>query len=72
MARDMKVYEKFMKALVEERIPVVVFLVNGVKLQGIVEDFDDVSVILKRDINSQILYRHSLSTIVPQRETGAV
>lgn len=57
-----------MKSLEEDKILVVVFLVNGVKLQGFIEDFDEVSIILKREQNVQLLYKHAVSTIVPQKE----
>jgi host factor-I protein len=66
MARDGKVYEKFLKELIEETIPVVIFLVNGVKLQGVISDFDEISIILVREQSVQLLYRQAISTIVPQ------
>lgn len=69
MAKDTKVYEKFMDNLIDQKTPVVVFLINGVKLQGVVDDFDEVVLLLKRDQNIQLLYRKAISTIVPQYRT---
>ncbi|MGY8962789.1 MAG: RNA chaperone Hfq, partial [Rhodospirillales bacterium] len=45
--------------------PVTVFLVNGVKLQGIVTWFDNFSVLLRRDGHSQLVYKHAISTVMP-------
>ena len=47
------------------KVPVTVFLVNGVKLQGIVTWFDNFSVLLRRDAHSQLVYKHAISTIMP-------
>ena len=69
MAKDAKVYDKFITKLVEGKTSVVIFLINGVKLQGIIDDFDDVSVVLRKDPYVQLLYRHAISTIVPQYKT---
>lgn len=55
-----------MNDLKDEKTPVIVFLINGVKLQGVIDDFDEVVVILKRDQNVQLLYKKAISTIVPQ------
>lgn len=66
MAKDSKVYDKFINNLMDEKISVVIFLINGVKLQGVIDDFDEVSLILKREQNVQLLYRQAISTIVPQ------
>jgi host factor-I protein len=46
-------------------MPVTIFLVNGVKLQGIVTWFDNFSVLLRRDAHSQLVYKHAISTIMP-------
>ena len=69
VAKDAKVYDKFITKLVEGKTSVVIFLINGVKLQGIIDDFDDVSVVLRKDPYVQLLYRHAISTIVPQYKT---
>jgi host factor-I protein len=68
MSKDNKVYDKFLSNLVNESVPVVIFLINGVKLQGTISDFDEVSIILVREQNVQLLYRHAISTIVPQNK----
>lgn len=59
--------EPFLNALRKERVPVSIFLVNGIKLQGQVESFDQF-VILLRNTVSQMVYKHAISTIVPSRE----
>lgn len=46
-------------------MPVTVFLVNGVKLQGIITWFDNFSVLLRRDAHSQLVYKHAISTVMP-------
>jgi host factor-I protein len=49
----------------KSKMPVTIFLVNGVKLQGIVTWFDNFSVLLRRDAHSQLVYKHAISTIMP-------
>ncbi|MDR1598104.1 MAG: RNA chaperone Hfq [Holosporales bacterium] len=71
MARDSKVYEKFVGNLVSGKVPVVIFLVNGVKLQGVISDFDEISIVLVRDQNVQILCRQVVSTIIPQSRSDS-
>jgi host factor-I protein len=66
MAKETKVYEKFLGNLVTNKTSVTVFLINGVKLQGVIDDFDDCSVVLKKDQYVQLLYKHAISTIIPQ------
>ena len=58
--------DPFLNALRKERIPVSVFLVNGIKLTGQVESFDQFVVLLKNSV-SQLVYKHAISTIVPSR-----
>jgi host factor-I protein len=55
-----------LNALRKERVPVSIFLVNGIKLQGQVESFDQFVVLLKNSV-SQMVYKHAISTIVPAR-----
>ena len=55
----------FLLKLQKEEISVTVFLVNGVKLQGIVTHFDDESLLLRRDGHTQLIYKHAISTIMP-------
>lgn len=55
----------FLNALRRAKTPVTMFLVKGVKLQGIVTWFDNFSVLLRRDGQSQLIYKHAISTIMP-------
>lgn len=55
----------FLNALRRTKTPVTMFLVKGVKLQGIVTWFDNFSVLLRRDGQSQLIYKHAISTIMP-------
>ena len=55
----------FLNALRKGKIPVTMFLVKGVKLQGIVTWFDNFSVLLRRDGQSQLIYKHAISTVMP-------
>ena len=55
-----------MNVLRKERIPVSIYLVNGIKLQGQVESFDQFVVLLKNTVN-QMIYKHAISTVVPSR-----
>ena len=49
----------------KQKIPVTVFLVNGVKLQGIITWFDNFCILLRRDGHSQLVYKHAISTVMP-------
>ncbi len=66
MAKGQTLQEPFLNALRRERVPVSIYLVNGIKLQGQVESFDSY-VILLRNTVSQMVYKHAISTIVPAR-----
>src|SRR2546425_627832 len=55
----------FLNSLRRSKTPVTMFLVKGVKLQGIVTWFDNFSVLLRRDCQSQLIYKHAISTIMP-------
>lgn len=68
MAKDTKVHDKFVDSLVDDKTMVVIFLINGVKLQGVIDDFDETSLVLRRDQYVQLLYRQAISTIVPQNK----
>ncbi len=59
------VQDVFLNKIRKEKQSVTVFLVNGVKLQGIVTWFDNFSVLLRRDGHSQLVYKHAISTIMP-------
>ncbi|MEO1043045.1 MAG: RNA chaperone Hfq [Pseudomonadota bacterium] len=56
----------FLNEIRKQKVPVTVFLVNGVKLQGIVTWFDSFCVLLRRDDQTQLVYKHAISTIMPQ------
>lgn len=58
--------DPFLNALRKEKIPVSVFLVNGIKLQGVIEAFDQYVLVLKNAV-SQMVYKHAVSTVVPSR-----
>jgi host factor-I protein len=55
----------FLNAIRKQKTPVTMFLINGVKLQGVVTWFDNFSVLLRRDGHSQLVYKHAISTIMP-------
>lgn len=57
----------FLKALVAERVPVSVFLVNGIKLHGVI-DYFDINVITLKSTITQMVYKHAISTIVPSHD----
>ena len=63
--RSQNVQEVFLNAIRKEKVPVTVFLINGVKLQGIVTWFDNFSLLLKREAHVQLVYKHAISTIMP-------
>jgi host factor-I protein len=65
--RGHSLQDPFLQALQKERVPVSVFLVNGIKLQGQIESFDQF-VVLLRGSAVQVLYKHAISTIVPARD----
>lgn len=66
MSKGHLLQDPFLNALRKERIPVSIFLVNGIKLQGQVESFDQFVILLKNSV-SQLVYKHAVSTIVPAR-----
>jgi host factor-I protein len=66
MSKGQSLQDPFLNALRRERVPVSVFLVNGIKLQGQIESFDNFVVLLKNSVN-QMIYKHAISTIVPAR-----
>jgi host factor-I protein len=66
MAKGQSLQDPFLNALRKERIPVSIYLVNGIKLQGQVDSFDQFVVLLKNNV-SQMVYKHAISTIVPSR-----
>ncbi|PLK58755.1 RNA chaperone Hfq [Candidatus Palibaumannia cicadellinicola] len=66
MAKGQSLQDPFLNALRRERVPVFIYLVNGIKLQGQIESFDQFVILLKNTI-SQMIYKHAISTVVPSR-----
>lgn len=66
MSKGHSLQDPYLNALRKERIPVSIFLVNGIKLQGQVESFDQFVIVLKNTV-SQMVYKHAISTVVPSR-----
>ena len=67
MSKGQALQDPFLNALRKERVPVSIYLVNGIKLQGQVESFDQFVVLLKNSV-SQMVYKHAISTVVPSRQ----
>ncbi|MBL8673182.1 MAG: RNA chaperone Hfq [Alphaproteobacteria bacterium] len=63
--KSQNVQDVFLNHIRKGKIPVTVFLVNGVKLQGIITWFDNFSILLRRDAHSQLVYKHAISTVMP-------
>lgn len=63
-AKGAQLQDSFLDILRRERIPVSIFLMNGIKLQGQIDSFDQCVVLLKKNVN-QMIYKHAISTIVP-------
>jgi host factor-I protein len=63
--KSQNVQDVFLNYIRKNKTPVTVFLVNGVKLQGIVTSFDNFSVLLRRDGHTQLVYKHAISTVMP-------
>ncbi len=66
MAKGQSLQDPFLNALRKERVPVSIYLVNGIKLQGQIDSFDQFVVLLKNSV-SQMVYKHAISTVVPAR-----
>ncbi|AET56563.1 RNA chaperone Hfq [Salmonella enterica] len=66
MAKGQSLQDPFLNALRRERVPVSIYLVNGIKLQGQIESFDQFVILLKNTV-SQMAYKHAISTVVPSR-----
>lgn len=65
--RSQNVQDVFLNYIRKNKAPVTVFLVNGVKLQGIVTWFDNFSMLLRRDGHTQLVYKHAISTVMPSQ-----
>jgi len=63
--RSQNLQDNFLNHVRKEKVTLTVFLVNGVKLQGVVTWFDNFCLLLRRDGHSQLVYKHAISTIMP-------
>lgn len=66
MSKNHLLQDPFLNELRKEKVPVSVFLVNGIKLHGVVDSFDQYVLMLKNSI-TQMVYKHAISTVVPSR-----
>jgi host factor-I protein len=66
MAKGQSLQDPFLNILRKEKVPVSIYLVNGIKLQGQVDSFDQFVILLKNSVN-QMVYKHAISTVVPSR-----
>jgi host factor-I protein len=66
MSKGHSLQDPYLNTLRKERIPVAIYLVNGIKLQGQIESFDQFVVLLRNSV-SQMVYKHAISTVVPSR-----
>ena len=64
-ARSLSLQDHFLNSVRRAKLPLTIFLVKGVKLQGVVTWFDNFCVLLRRDGHSQLVYKHAISTIMP-------
>lgn len=69
MAKMQSLQDPFLNLLRKERVPVSIFLINGIKLQGQIESFDQFVILLRSNV-SQMIYKHAVSTIVPARNVN--
>lgn len=65
--KSQNVQDVFLNYVRRQKMAVTIFLVNGVKLQGIITWFDNFSILLRRDAHSQLVYKHAISTIMPSQ-----
>jgi len=71
MASDRQnLQDAFLNHVRKAKIPVTVFLINGVKLQGVITWFDNFCILLRRDGQSQLVYKHAISTIMPAQNVS--
>ncbi len=66
MKKGQNLQDTYLRLLAEERVPVSIFLINGIKLQGTIDSFDQFIVTLK-NVATQVIYKHAISTIMPSR-----
>jgi host factor-I protein len=63
--KQQNLQDSFLNHVRKQKVPVTIFLVNGVKLQGVITWFDNFCLLLRRDAQSQLVYKHAISTILP-------
>jgi host factor-I protein len=63
--KSQNVQDVFLNYVRKQKMPVTVFLVNGVKLQGVITWFDNFSMLLRRESHAQLVYKHAISTVMP-------
>lgn len=66
MKSSNSVQDEFLDILRKEKVQVSIFMVNGIKLQGVIEDFDQFILTLK-NVNTQVVYKHAISTVMPSK-----
>ena len=66
MSKGHSLQDPFLNVLRKEKVPVAIYLVSGIKLQGQIESFDQFVIVLKNTVN-QMVYKHAISTVVPAR-----
>ena len=67
MSKGHSLQDPFLNVLRKEKVPVAIYLVSGIKLQGQIESFDQFVIVLKSPVN-QMVYKHAISTVVPARQ----
>ena len=67
IAKGLNLQDNYLNQLRKDKIPVVIYLTNGVRLKGIIKRFDNFVIILKEN-NQSLIYKHAISTIVPEKE----
>lgn len=67
MSKGQSLQDPFLNELRKEKVPVAIYLISGIKLQGQIESFDQFVIVLKNSIN-QMVYKHAISTVVPSRQ----
>ena len=66
MTNSQNLQENFLNKIRKDKLSVTIFLIHGVKLQGLITWFDNFSILLKRENHVQLIYKHSISTIMPE------
>jgi host factor-I protein len=65
--KEHKLQDQFLNQLRKEKVPVSVFLINGTRLKGVIKSFDNFCILLRQNTN-QLIYKHAISTIMPERD----